>query len=288
MVIDIHAHPLLLDEINENPEDLQFRRQEFGVFKSGINPVDFELVLLEDAKIDKVVFLPEDYSAEVGRAIVSNDEMARIVARSPEHFIGFAGIDPRREDAETELIRAFDELKLAGLKLNLSRLHIYPDDACLAPLYKICQDKNKPVMFHAGYSWEPNTPAKYSEPIRFEDVAVAYPDLRFCLAHMGFPWVKETAMMILKYPNVYADTSALYFDSAYEFYGYLFQQELGYGWLDRSLRHKVMFGSNMPRFEEMRMLAALKRLGLRDETVGLITEDNALVFLGEREQAWLG
>ena len=100
--------------------------------------------------------------------------------------------------------------------------------------------------------------------------------------------MKETAMMILKYPNVYADTSALYFDSAYEFYGYLFQQELGYGWLDRSLRHKVMFGSNMPRFEEMRMLAALKRLGLRDETVGLITEDNALVFLGERDQAWLG
>ena len=86
MVIDIHAHPLLLDEINENPEDLQFRRQEFGVFKSGINPVDFELVLLEDAKIDKVVFLPEDYSTEVGRAIVSNDEMARIVARTDPGF----------------------------------------------------------------------------------------------------------------------------------------------------------------------------------------------------------
>ena len=147
---------------------------------------------------------------------------------------------------------------------------------------------NKPILFHAGFTWQPGTLAKYSHPLNFEEVALDFPKLRFCLAHMGFPWVKETAMMILKYPNVYADTSALYFDSAYEFYGYLFQQELGYGWLDRSLRHKVMFGSNMPRFEEMRMLAALKRLGLRDETVGLITEDNALVFLGEREQAWLG
>ena len=125
MVIDIHSHPVLLDEINGNMEDFEFRRKEFGVFKSGITPVDFELTLLEDAKIDKAVFLPEDYSTEVGRPIVSNDEMAQIVAKSPEHFIGFAGVDPRREDAEEELIRAFDELKLAGLKLNLSRCLLY-------------------------------------------------------------------------------------------------------------------------------------------------------------------
>ena len=62
MIIDVHAHPLLFDVINENPEDLNFRKQEFGVFKSGINPVDFEMTLLADAQIDKVVLLPEDYS----------------------------------------------------------------------------------------------------------------------------------------------------------------------------------------------------------------------------------
>ena len=46
IIIDVHAHPLLFDVINENPEDLNFRKQEFGVFKSGINPVDFEMTLL--------------------------------------------------------------------------------------------------------------------------------------------------------------------------------------------------------------------------------------------------
>ena len=51
MIIDVHAHPLLFDVINENPEDLNFRKQEFGVFKSGINPVDFEMTLLADAQI---------------------------------------------------------------------------------------------------------------------------------------------------------------------------------------------------------------------------------------------
>ena len=43
MIIDIHAHPVLLDVINEDPEDLSFRKQQFGVFKSGRNPIEFEM-----------------------------------------------------------------------------------------------------------------------------------------------------------------------------------------------------------------------------------------------------
>ncbi len=280
MVIDIHTHPLLFDEINENRDDLLFRKEQFGVFKSGIVPVDFELRLLEDAGIDKAVLLPEDYSAEAGRAIISNDEMVRIVNRSPEHFIGFAGIDPRREDAEKELIRAFDELKLAGLKLNLSRLHMYPDDSSLAPIYEICEKKNKPIMFHAGYSWEPNTPAKYSEPIRFEDVAVNYPDLRFCLAHMGWPWWEETIMMLMKYPNVYADTSMVYMDSPKNYYSHLFSVNMNLNWLQNCFQDKVMFGSNNPRFRHVRSLAGMKELPLRQDVRDAVFGGNAIRFLG--------
>ena len=40
----------------------------------------------------------------------------------------------------------------------------------------------------------------------------ATPELRINLAHFGFPWVLETAAIILKYPNVYADTACCYMD----------------------------------------------------------------------------
>jgi len=280
MVIDVHAHPLLFDEINKNREDLLFRREQFGVYKSGINPIDFELILLEDAKIDKVVLLPEDYSKEAGRAIVSNDEMVQIVKRSPEHFIGFASVDPRKEDAKEELIRAFDVLKLAGLKLNLSRLHMYPDDPCLQPLYEICEERNKPIMFHAGYSWEPDAPSKYSRPILFEDVAVNYPKLRFCLAHMGWPWWEETIMMLMKYPNVYADTSMVYMDSPKNYYSHLFSVNMNLNWLQNCFADKIMFGSNNPRFRHVRSLAGIKELPLRDDVFDAILGGNAVRFLG--------
>jgi predicted TIM-barrel fold metal-dependent hydrolase len=87
-------------------------------------------------------------------------------------------------------------------------------------------------------------------------------------------------MLMIKYKNVYADTGALYFDSALEFYKRIFTFDIPITWIDRSLRHQVMFGSNNPRFEQIRMAAALDELGLRESTLELIKGGNALEFLG--------
>lgn len=283
MVIDVHSHPHLYDVINETSEDLAFRKQSFGTFLSGINPVEFEKILLDDAQIDKIVLLPEDYSTEEGRAITSNDEMAKIVSCAPDRFIGFASVDPRSENAKEELIRAFDELNLKGLKLNVSRLKMYPTDPALMALYEICQEKGKPVMFHAGYSWEPNTPAKYAQPILFEDVAIAFPQMNMCLAHMGFPWWNETIMMLMKYPNVYADTSMVYMDSPRNWYKQMFTVNMNLNWLQNCLWDKIMFGSNNPRFRHIRSLDGIKNLPLRPDVMEAILGGNAMRFLGMEE-----
>jgi predicted TIM-barrel fold metal-dependent hydrolase len=52
---------------------------------------------------------------------------------------------------------------------------------------------------------------------RMEMVA-SHPKIKICLAHFGWSWCREVAMLMLKYPNVYTDTGALYFDSTPEFY----------------------------------------------------------------------
>ena len=86
---------------------------------------------------------------------------------------------------------------------------------------------------------------------------------------------------------MYADTAAMYFDSAYEFYEYMFTKAIDYTWLDRGIRHQVMFGTNNPRWHGKRAIKALDMLGLREETVALIKGKNALEFLGEEEITWL-
>ena len=113
--------------------------------------------------------------------------------------------------------------------------HFMPNDPAMQPIYDLCVKYNKPILFEAGMTWVKNSPSKYSNPLLFEDVAIANPELRFCLGHFGWPWTRETVMLILKYPNVFADTALLYFDSPSQFFDTTFNHQLGEYWIDRML-----------------------------------------------------
>ena len=129
-------------------------------------------------------------------------------------------------------------------------------------------------------TWVKNSPSKYSNPLNFEDVAIEYPELRMCLGHFGWPWTRETAMLILKYPNLYADTALLYFDSPKQFFQTTFNDQLGEYWIDRMLYDKVMFGSTYPRIEQKRMVKATEALNLRPRQRAMVMGENALRFMG--------
>lgn len=213
-VIDIHTHPAFFEPVCGSEEKADFRRKALGLYKNGKAPLQHIYNQMDYAGIDRLVLLPEDLTTVCGDTVVSNEEIKSLVDISPDRFIGFASIDPKRSDALEVLEYAFRELKLSGLKLNPSKQCFYPGDKLLEPIYKLCIRYNKPVMFHSGMSWEPDALSKYSRPSNFEEVAYNYPELRLCLAHFGWPWVTETAAIMLKYTNVYADTGLLYFDNA--------------------------------------------------------------------------
>ncbi len=281
LVIDIHTHPAFFEEICGDPKDVEFRRQALGLYKAGPAALRHIHNQMNYAGIDRLVLLPLDLTTQLGQPVVSNEEIQQLVRLDPERFIGFASVDPYREDAHAVLEHAFNALGLAGVKLHPSRQKFFPNDPLLFPLYEICVHYNKPILFHAGMSLQPDTPSKYAHPAGFEEIAIHYPCLRFCLAHFGWPWVVETAALLLKYPNIYVDTGLLYFDSAREFYNHVFKKQLGEHWVERSLRHQVMFGSNNPRFEQIRMIEALRNIGWSAKTLELVLGKNALVFLGQ-------
>lgn len=240
-------------------------------------------------QVSRSILLPIDLTTQSSGWIVSNEEVRQLVELAPDRFIGFASVDPHRSDALEVLDYAFRELDLQGLKLHPSKQKFYPNDDKLKGIYEKCLEFNKPIMFHAGMSWEPDAPAKYSHPLHFEEVAIAYPDLRMCLAHFGWPWVHETVMLLLKYPNVFTDTSLLHMDNALDFFKQVFQVNMGPLWIERNLNDKVMFGTNSPRFKAKRLLPALKAMNFRPKTLQKILGGNAQVFLGERrnERPWL-
>ena len=199
---------------------------------------------------------------------------------APDKFIGFASVDPNDRKCVDKLIKAFTKLNLKGLKLHPACQNFHPSDSKMQAIYDVCEKYNKPIIFHCGLSLEKDATTKNCRPMDFEELAATRPNLRFCLAHFGWPWCKEVAMLMLKYPNVYTDTAALYFDSAKEFYTELFTKEVPATWIDRSLRNQVLFGTNSPRFETIRMSKAIEEVGFRESTLKLIKGDNAIAFMG--------
>ncbi len=280
MFIDIRVSPAFYDVINEDPDREEMRHSVLDIHKNGTAPLEHIFNQMNCAGLDMLGIHPIDYTTSIGCPVVTNEEIRKILDIAPGKFIGFASVDPLDPKAPEKLEEAFQVLKLKGLSLHTGRTKIYPSDPRMEVLYQICEKYNKPVMFHAGLSWEPDTLTKYCTPLEFEPVAAKHPKLRICLAQFAWPYVREAAMLMVKYPNVYADTGALYFDNAKEFFTQTFTKDIPITWIDRSIRHQVMFGSGNPRFEQIRMAAAIQELGFRDSTVELIKASNAIDFLG--------
>jgi predicted TIM-barrel fold metal-dependent hydrolase len=286
MIIDAHVHPVMFGPICEDAQRVEFRKRGFGVYKSSPARMDHVIAVMDHAGVDMAVIFAQDYSAAMGAPLVSNEEIHTVTSLYPDRFIGFASVDPRLKDAPAQLQGALDTLGLQGLKLNLAHLQMLPDDARLQPLYRLCAERGKPVTFHAGFSWEPDSPSKYGRPILYEDIAIQYPELRFCLAHLGWPWVDETMMLLLKYPNVYTDTATVFMDSPVNYYEQIFMKNMAPGWLENNLMDKVMYGSNLPRFRQARTRAGIEALPLRKDVLDKILGKNASVFLGREERGY--
>jgi len=171
--------------------------------------------------------------------IVPNDYVAEYANAHPEKLIGFACLDPALGEGVEELERAVTDLKLRGLKLGPIYQNIHPMDERLQPVYRFCQERRLPILFHMGTNPIRQCPLKYTLPILLDDVAIAYPDLVMVMAHLGHPWERDGLVTIRKHPNLYADISALHY-RPWEFYNTMV---LAVEW---GVTHKILFGSDFP------------------------------------------
>lgn len=280
-MIDFHTHPLLVLEMWERYPELRTIARDVYFIRNRAQPLETLLLELDVSGLERTVLLPIDATTAKGCQIYSNEQIAELCEMS-DRLVGFASVDPHKESAVDDLEHAVEGLKLRGLKLSPPTQEFYPNDAELTyPIYEKAQSLGIPIVFHAGMSWEPRVKAKYGQPIHLEDVAYDFPDLNIVIAHFGWPWVLEAVMLALKYPNVYIDTSCLYFDNPKDFIAFVMTRQVPLSAIERSLRHKIVFGSNYPRVEIKNMVRAVKSLGLSEGCLKLIFEGNARRLLGE-------
>jgi hypothetical protein len=278
-MIDFHTHPVLIQEFAEKFRE--YTRVARDVFRIGNNlqPLETFFLQMDVAGIEKAVLLPIACERARRYAVCSNQQVAELCGIS-ERFIGFASVDPLKPGAPKELEFAVKSLGLKGLKLDPTLQEFDVNAPQAFEVYEAAASLEIPVLVHTGMSWAPGTTLLQGQPLLLEQAICRFPQLKFVLAHWGWPWVWDASALALKYPNVFLDTSCLYYDGPSEFFQFVFSKHLPITLMERSLRNQIVFGSNYPRVEIKNMVKALKSLSLTEGCLDKILSKNAENLLG--------
>ena len=228
---------------------------------------------MDEAGVEKSVL----YAVEAPIVYASNEYVAELCSQHPDRLIGFASVDPKKTDALQVLDKAVNQLGLRGLKFHPPLQDFFPNDEEVFPVYEWAQKHGLPVVFHVG-----STPfgalcrLSQANPLLLDEVAVAFPNLKIILTHLGTLWQHEAFMVVEKNENVYIDTAA---------YLYEIESLLNMDLVHRLGEDKIIFGTDYPmpfagKVHQMAdFVSCIKKLPLEKDVIRKIFSDNFSAIL---------
>jgi len=183
----------------------------------------------------------------------SQEAVAEFVRQNADRFVGWCSVDPNDPECVDQLEHYVTRMHFKGLKLSPIYQNFDPADPKHLPLFRKAEKLGIPVNWHQGTSFVRQGPLKYSNPVLLEDIAVACPDLKMIISHMGHPWETECIVLIRKHPNLFADTSALHYRPWRHWQAFMTALEYG-------VEHKLIFGSDFPSATPAQAIAGLRKV----------------------------
>lgn len=179
--------------------------------------------------------------------------IARFAREHSDRFIGWCSVDPNDPACVEQLEYYVKDLGLRGLKCAPIYQNWNPQDPKHLPLFKKAESLGIPVNIHQGTSFVRTGPLKYANPVLLEDIAIACPDLRIVIAHMGHPWEAECVVLIRKHPNLYTNVSALHYRPLRHYQALMTAIEYG-------VEHKLILGSDFPSATLEQVIAGQRKV----------------------------
>jgi len=278
---DIHTHPPTEGYIvgAHGPYLEELRRH----WRDPIEPRPIEAMVEEYRSLNlRAVISAWDAETTTGLPATTNDEIARIVERFPEMFVGWAHVDPwKGKRAVRELRRAVKELGLRGVgEFHPIMQAFKPSDPRFDELWGTCVELGVPVSFHtgttgsgAGMAGGAGFEIYNSHPIYIDELAARFPALTIVACHPSFPWQDDMLAVAVHKKNVALDLSGW---SPRRFSPNLIAH------INGPLQEKVMFGTDYPWLRPKLWLDAFAQLSIKAEVREKLLRENAERLLGLR------
>jgi hypothetical protein len=225
---------------------------------------------MDENEVDKSVIFGFPWkNSEIFK--MHNDHIMEMVQKYPHRFTGLGCFDPSAGDAVAETERCLDG-GLAGIG-ELAFYQAGIDESALeqlAPIMKMCADRDLPVLIHAnepvGHAYHGKTPITLVQIYR---LVKRFSETKIVLAHWGgglffYSLMKRDVKETLT--NVFFDTAAspfLYDPDIYQIAVRLIGVE------------KILFGSDYPLLPPARYFGEMRKTGLTKPQIDKICGGNA-------------
>ena len=216
--------------------------------------------LMDKSKIDKAIVFRYFYKKPTA---ASNKFIQSVAEKYPEHYIGFAWINPNKKTAVKELRTAVAEWQLKGLKLHLA-MNPSPISK-LREIFKEADSLSIPICSHLG------------DDFGCIDLLSKEFNVQIIIAHLGTGVYRlnikrlNQAIELAKNDNVFLETSR----NTYPFVGYAVRS-LG--------ASKIVFGSDFPHEHPLVSARIVELLEISAHNKELILGGNIKRILGELQQ----
>lgn len=240
------------------------------IFDAHMHVGDFPLF---NVRLDRdgLVALMEAY--DISAALVfhpDNDEVARVV-ESVDGAYGLVWANPRLPGYVEEAERFLEHPRFLGMKLHPLLDGYHPNDPAVHPLAELVVERRVPVLIHCGHPI-------FTLPWSIEELAVAFPEARVILGHMGhgnIVYINASIDVAARNPNVYLETSGMPMHTKI--------REA----IERVGEERVLYGSDAPFHHPEVEIRKVELSGLEPELVERVLSRNArrLFFGADDAQA---
>jgi predicted TIM-barrel fold metal-dependent hydrolase len=202
-----------------------------------------------------------------------NDWIAGFTKAHRDRLVAVGSVNPLHEMNVRDEIRRVLDLGIGMIKIHPPHQLFSPNGYRgelwqLAEIYRECEERRVPVMFHTGTSVFPRARNVFADPMPIDDVAIDFPRLPIILAHAGRPLYGETAFFLARrHSNVNVDISGIPPKSLLRFFPRVVD-----------LADKVLWGTDWPSpgvTSPKKNVEQFRALGLGEEVERKVLWDNA-------------